>query len=149
MQISDTRRENLRTLAEIHGSSKLAKMLGYRQPSYISQMIGPNPERTVSEKNARAYEIALQLPAGYLDTPLFPVPPQSALPAAPATVQAAMMSALLADAIQVVRRVIQSEGVPVTVDQFAKLLAVEVVEAADNGFKVREQHVKQMLEMLR
>jgi hypothetical protein len=145
MQTSDTRRDNLRALAEIHGSANLSRMLGYRQPSFISQMIGPNPTRTVSERNARDYEQALKLPDGYLDAPLFPAQP---VPAASVVPPADDAAALLAEVIRTVNRVVQAEGVDIRVDQFAKLLAVEVTEAANNGFKVREAHVKQMLAMI-
>lgn len=66
--VFDTRRANLRLLAERYdGPSQLAAKLDLRHPSYLSQLIGPNPKRNVSERTARAYEEKLGLSAGWLD----------------------------------------------------------------------------------
>lgn len=62
------RRANLRLLsAKYDGPSKLAEALKLKHPSYLSQLIGPNPQRNVSERTARAYETRLGLPTGWLD----------------------------------------------------------------------------------
>lgn len=62
------RRGNLRLLADKYdGPSKLAEALKLKHPSYLSQLIGPNPQRNVSERTARAYETRLGLPTGWLD----------------------------------------------------------------------------------
>ena len=145
MEISNTRRENMRALAEIHGSANLARMLGYRQPSFVSQMIGPNPTRTVSERNAREYERALKLPHSYLDAPLFR--PRAA-PSASVVPPSQDLATQIADIIRAVSKAVQATGANISVDQFAKLLVVEVSDAADNCFKVREQQIKQMLELI-
>lgn len=62
------RRQNLRTLAaQRDGVTGLAKRLGYSGPSYLSQMIGPQHNRPISERTARHIEAELDLPAGWLD----------------------------------------------------------------------------------
>lgn len=62
------RRANLRLLAaRFDGTSQLAAKLNLRHPSYLSQLIGPNPQRNVSERTARLFEQRLDLPAGWLD----------------------------------------------------------------------------------
>ncbi len=66
--VFDTRRTNLRLLADTYGGpSLLAAKLQLAHPSYLSQLIGPNPQRNVSERTARTYEERLGLPAGWLD----------------------------------------------------------------------------------
>lgn len=64
------RRENLRQLtAQRGGPTALAAKLGYRGPSFISQMTGPRANRVVTEAIARWIEQQLRLPAGSLDQP--------------------------------------------------------------------------------
>lgn len=66
--VADYRRENLRRLIDAHdGPSKLAQKLGYTNASFLSQMAGPNPIRSVTEETAREYEKQLGLPPGSLD----------------------------------------------------------------------------------
>lgn len=62
------RRENLRELVhQWGGPTTLAKHLKYANGSFLSQMIGPNPSRDVTEKVARNIERRLGLEEGYLD----------------------------------------------------------------------------------
>lgn len=68
--LTATRRANLRRLAGAHGSGVLAQRLGYTTGSYISQMIGPNPVRPVTERTARVIEQVLGLEPGWLDLDL-------------------------------------------------------------------------------
>lgn len=64
----DKRREVLRQLSsERGGPTKLAKDLGYSNGTYLSQLIGANPIRHVTERVARSIEEKLGLPEGYLD----------------------------------------------------------------------------------
>jgi hypothetical protein len=66
--VFDIRRANLRLLADsCGGPSLLAAKLQLAHPSYLSQLIGPNPQRNVSERTARTYEEKLGLSAGWLD----------------------------------------------------------------------------------
>ncbi|CUI38514.1 NUMOD4 motif [Achromobacter xylosoxidans] len=58
---------HLRKIAENEGGQDaLARRLGVSQPC-ISQLIGKNPERNISERTARRIERLLQLPIGSLD----------------------------------------------------------------------------------
>lgn len=159
MKLAETRRTNLRALAEIHGSAKLSVLLGYRQPSFLSQMIGPNPTREVTEKSARDYEVKMGLPDGYLDRPLFPatqqVAPADAVSVPPgcgdgggdSDVQRAIT--LAADTIALAGVLIQRENVTLTPAQFAKLIAIEILDAAERDYKPREAHLKQLLEFIK
>ncbi len=62
-----TRRENLRMLASAPSSpGELGGKLGFSS-QYLSQLIGANPTRTVSEKAARRIEDVLGLNNGWLD----------------------------------------------------------------------------------
>ena len=62
------RRNNLRALAaQWNGVSGLSKKLGYTGPSYLSQMIGPQHNRPISEKTARHIEQVLGRASGWLD----------------------------------------------------------------------------------
>lgn len=159
------RRTNMQALAEVHGASNLSVMLGYRHPSFLSQLLGNGWNRVISEKNARDYEKSLSLPEGTLDKPLFgtvaalPVATASN-PAATAQVSAPVVPAgaddvgsaslaLLAAAIEALNRNVKDQEADINTLQFGKLLSVIVLDAADHGGKVRESHVRQMLELIK
>ena len=145
------RRTNLQALAEVHGASNLSVMLGYRQPSFMSQILGNGWNRVISEKNARDYEAALHLPEGTLDKPLFgssaSLPDLTAKSSAEDLRTASVT--LVADTIQSLNSILKAEGLDISTLQFGKLLSIAVVDAADHAGKVRESHVKQMLELLK
>ena len=66
--VYDTRLRNLRQLMrERGGPTSLAKALGHSNASYLAQIAGPNPRRSIGEKAARDIEAKLHLPAGSLD----------------------------------------------------------------------------------
>lgn len=66
--VFETRRANLRLLAESQGGiGVLAAKLDHANSSYLSQLVGPNPTRQVSERVARGIEGKLGLTAGWLD----------------------------------------------------------------------------------
>jgi hypothetical protein len=66
-QIYTTRRENLRALSGgADGRSRVGAKLGY-SVQYMSQLIGVNPTRDISEKAARTIEEKLDLVNGWLD----------------------------------------------------------------------------------
>lgn len=69
-QLSETRRANLRRLADEHGPTALATRIGWPSVSFLSQMIGPNPTRPVTERTARLIEYRLSLEPGLLDLDL-------------------------------------------------------------------------------
>lgn len=69
MDVADIRRENLRRLIEmLGGATALALKLRYANGTYLSQIAGPNPVRTLGEKAARHIEDTLGLPKGWMDT---------------------------------------------------------------------------------
>lgn len=69
--VVDYRRENLKRYVVTHGGAKnVAIKLEHTNSSFLVQMIGPNPTRPISEKSARKFEGKLELPLGYLDTPV-------------------------------------------------------------------------------
>ena len=69
--LNDYRRENLRNVIDrFGGSTKVAKLLGLSNSTFLLQMVGPSPMRQVSEESARKYELALDLPPGMLDKPV-------------------------------------------------------------------------------
>lgn len=68
--IYDVRRDNLRLLIQdYHGSKSLAIKLGLSNPSFISHLAGPNPQRVVTEKTSRKFEQSLGLEDGWMDKP--------------------------------------------------------------------------------
>lgn len=68
--IYDVRLQNLRLLIkQWGGATSLAAKLGYSTPSYVVQLAGPNPRRTVSEKVARDMEAKLKLAPRWMDEP--------------------------------------------------------------------------------
>ena len=73
-QVRDRRRQNLRFIADEMFDSRAALMFfcPWLDTSRLSQMIGPNPTRPVTEATARKVEQALGLPEGFMDEPLSP-----------------------------------------------------------------------------
>src|SRR5574343_824378 len=68
MSVFDHRRARLRALIEQWGGPKpLSVKLGYSNASFLVQMAGPNPTREITERTARKIELALNLPALWLD----------------------------------------------------------------------------------
>ncbi len=64
----EIRRQQLRRLVTEHkGMNNLARKLGLRKGAYISQLLTSHPNRHLSEKTARKWERALQLPDGRFD----------------------------------------------------------------------------------
>ena len=120
--IDEVRRENLRVLfAKYEGASALSRKLGYATPSFMVQIAGPNPTRVLTSKNARKYETALGLPHGWMDQP-HPGELDNAPPGAPAGVD----TAVIADVIRLVGRVLQEEQVGLSPDRFADVAPFSV-----------------------
>jgi hypothetical protein len=68
MKIRQVRRDNLKALAQKYGgASSLAKKVGMTK-SWLSQLIGKNPDREVGDQAARNIEKTLGLSEGWLDT---------------------------------------------------------------------------------
>lgn len=68
-RLIENRRANLRRLASQYGTLTLAERLGYKSGSFLSQMIGPNPKRVITERTARVIEHELGMRPGTLDMP--------------------------------------------------------------------------------
>jgi plasmid maintenance system antidote protein VapI len=62
------RRENFRSLKAKHGSKKLADALGWTRQQ-LSQYIGKNPNRPVTDQLARRLERLYHLPPAWMDYP--------------------------------------------------------------------------------
>ena len=64
------RRFNMRRLVvECGGQTELAKKLGYKTSTFLTQMVGPTPIRTITENTAREFEQKLALQHLSLDSP--------------------------------------------------------------------------------
>lgn len=67
-EVYAARRANLLVLIDQHDGRKgLGEALGYSNGSYISQLIGDEPRRNVSEGVARRIETKLGLAHGWMD----------------------------------------------------------------------------------
>lgn len=142
MKPTEIRRERLRSLIEQSSVSKLSSQLGYRQPSFLSQMAGPNPTREITEKTARSFEKKLGLPNGALDLPLDSAAPASAAPARSDT-------ALVADVIRMVGSIAAGEQVDLPPLKFADVVALAYVDTMEHGATPRPEHIKQIVRLLK
>lgn len=150
MDITEIRRVNIRTLVEKRGMlSKLSKALGYKNPSFLSQMVGPNPTREVTEKFARRVEEAAGLEPGALDRPRDGVPAQAPAPAAQTPVTAPRTDTLVVDVIRMVGKVCEAEGVAPSPMRFADLVALAYLDSVEHGGQARESHIKAVARLLR
>lgn len=154
LSVTDYRRENLRRYIDSNGGpTAVAKRLGYSNGSYLVQMVGPNPIRPISEKNARNFEFKLGLPAGTLDQAV----PMDFTPAPTRTVTqvreaspryaTAMDATHLATIINVLSQVCQAEGAELPTGKFADVLALIVADAGEHGGQVREDYVKTLVRL--
>ena len=137
-KLSEVRRDNLRRIVDLKGGgTKVAALLGYRSPSFLSQQIGPKPTREITEKSAREYETKLDLPAGTLDRE----EPVEA-PSAPANV------ALVSDVIRMLGTVLADENVTLPPQRFADVAVLAFEDAAERG-KPREGHIRSLVRLLK
>jgi hypothetical protein len=140
--LTDTRRTNVRALIEQRGGlSKLSRAMGYKNPSFLSQMTGPEPTRDITEKTARKIETILHLPSGSLDadTPAAPPPAQ---PLRSADVE------LIAAVVRMVGGACEAEGAAPSTIKFAELVALAYSDSVDHG-SLREDHVKQLVRLVK
>lgn len=161
--ISEIRRANIRALInERGGLTKLSRLLGYKNPSFLSQMISlDNPTREVTEKTARGIEEAMVLPTGYLDrapdavAPSLghevervkaPAAPTANVPAVP-TAKAVDQTQRMIDAVRVVGTAMKDAGMVLEPDRFAEIVALVYADAPEGG--VRPEIVRMMLKLLR
>ena len=165
------RRSNLRRLANTYGWTELAKRLGYRQPSFLVQMAGPNPTRPVTENSARRFEVDLGLPTGSLDVvapevpaadqiraldalvkqmPIpAPVVPQQPLatPTLPHTTDES--SQFVQDTILLISRTIEHQGVKLEKMKHLQIFNMAIGDAIDNGGKVNVNYIVNMVKLLK
>ena len=140
--VNETRLANLRRLIQEHnGPSALAKKLGYTNASFIVQMTGPNPMRSVTEKTARSFEKKLGLPTGALDQPQAQEAPT--MPAASAQMPLAV------DVIRLVGRVLEDEGVNLPPVKFADLVAFALTESVEQQRIATPDQVKRVVRLMK
>lgn len=119
------RLENLRHLIdEAGGSSNLAKKLGYSNASFLVQMAGPNPMRSITEKTARKFEEQLGLSSGWLDMPHG----DQSESKQPVLHEPVASVDEIVDLIKMVGKVLDEENVTLPAVKFADLVAFALVE---------------------
>ena len=171
------RRSNLRRLAATYGWTELAKRLGYRQPSFLVQMAGPNPTREVTEKSARRFEKELELPEGSLDVVSTDVSPADQIRAVDALVNniptlapvvapvvlpqlatnmptlAPMSddeaSSFVQDTIRAVSLTIGQQGVKLDKMKHLQIVNMAIGDAIDNGGRVNDSYIVNMVKLLK
>lgn len=144
-KVSEYRRENIRRLVDQRGGlTKLSKAIGQRNPSFLTQMVGPNPSREVSERTARRIEEAMGLENGVLDRA-----PGGAQPSAPVAQPTAVTAPLIAEVIKMVGRAYEAEGVPLAPAKFSDLVALTLADSMARGSSPSEDHVRAVVRLLR
>lgn len=132
----DVRRANLRLLiAQWGGPSTLAKKLRLSGPSYLSQLVGGH--RPVTEKTARQFESALDLPLGWLDD-------ERHSNGKPARVD----DDLVTRVVMLVGAALEDAKLTVKPAKFADLVAMAYEEAVRTG-ELGEQYVKRLVKLTR
>ena len=152
MDIAEIRRHNLRALMTEHSAIKLARMLGYRQSSFLSQMAGPQPTREITEKTACMYERELGMEPGTLDRP--PVPSGSVANSLTPTASTHPLSseemiAMVLKTTSAVGRICESESVNLPTNKFAELLVMGLKDAIANDGNVQEDRIQQIMALLK
>ncbi|MEO6277198.1 hypothetical protein [Roseateles sp.] len=137
MDISAVRRDNVRALVKANGgNTAVAKRLGHQNGSFLSQQIGPNPIRDVTEKTARAIEEEFNLAAGSLDRP-----PESA--------SAGLSLELVSAAIKLIGQVFEHESVNVQPAKFSEVVVMVLADSLEHGGMLREAHVRALARLLK
>lgn len=141
--VSEVRRENIRTLLSAQGRggvSKLSRALQLKNPSFLSQMVGPNPTREVTEKVARKIEEVTGLPSGALDKA-----GNTATPAAPEP--SAQSLGLVSSVIRMVGEAYEAEGVTLAPAKFSDLVALILAESVERGGEPRVDKVRALVRL--
>jgi hypothetical protein len=139
--ISDIRRENLRSLKAKEGAQSLAKRLS-RPSSFISQLAGPNPSRVISESNAREFEELLGLEPGSLDRdPAAGQPKPAAVPIASAQ--------LVAEVMRAVGAACDEEQVKPPMAKLTEVMAMVFTDAVEHGGQAREEYIRPLVRLLK
>lgn len=114
--------------------------MGYRTPSYLVQMFGPNPTRQPTEKTMRRMEQALDLPALSLDTE-----PQ----AAPTSTAGGLTTAQVSEVIRLVSTILENEQVSVPYTRFADVVTLALEDSTEHNGALRENRIRQVVRLLK
>ena len=129
------RRANLKTLAQQWGGpASLARKLGHSNPSYLAQLIGPNPTREVSEKVARDIESKLGLPIGWMDVEHEPSKPVD--------------DAMLAECVRACAAALRDAGLRPDPERYGTIVSLVYDHARTTG-RLDETYVKKIISLMR
>lgn len=146
-KVADIRRANVRALiGERGGLSALSLKLGYKNPSFLSQMTGPDPTREITEKTARKIESALGLGVGSLDAPGGQPRPVQA-PAQGGAVDEGLVK-FVADTIRTIGTACEAEGVAPAPSKFSEIVALVLSDTMERG-AARPERVQQLVRLLK
>jgi DNA-binding transcriptional regulator YdaS (Cro superfamily) len=141
--VEATRVANLKALIEQHGGvSKFSRRLGYANPSFLSQMVGPNPTREITEKSARKIEAKLGVAPGTLDQNGVAAPPVAAAPADATT-------ALIVEVLRRVGKACESEGVNASPSKVGEVAVLAYLDAVEHGGVPREEHMRRLARLIK
>lgn len=147
MDTNEIRKANIRRLAARTSLTDISKKLGYKQPSFLSQMSGPNPGRQITEKTARNYERKLGLAVGSLD--VLPAEIQQSELLALQPVVTASSGKIVEDVISLIDATIAQEGVQLNPLKYANLVQFALADTLEHGGQVRGSHIQQMVKLLK
>jgi hypothetical protein len=148
--VSDVRRANIRLLIEAQGRgglSKLSRALEMKNPSFLSQMVGPNPTRDVTEKLARRIEKATGLVEGALDKPNGATKPVTAQPQPTQAATSNTSVDLVANVIRLVGEAYEAESAPLAPAKFSDLVALVLVESMERGRAPQPEKVRALVRL--
>ncbi len=138
-KLIDARRDNGRIAIEKAGGvGKVAKKMGYSNPSFLVQQFGPNPTRNPSEATMRKMEQALGLEAGALDNE------------AGATAVPSVSADLIASVIRIVGAAMGEEKVTaLPPNKHAELIVLALTDTMEHGGQPRQDHARALVRLLR
>lgn len=152
--VSDIRRENIRVLLNAQGRggvSKLSRAMNLKNPSFLSQMVGPNPTREVTEKVARKIEEVTGLPSGALDKPQGATKTVAAeagtASAAPRNEPTSQSLDMVSSVIRMVGEAYEAEGVVLAPTKFSDLVALVLAESMERGGEPRVEKVRALVRL--
>lgn len=156
MDQNEVRMRNLRAVVTTMGGvSKVAKSLGYVNPSFISQMIGPSPTRAITEKTARKFERDLGLTKGALDDAAgvseasMPTSPPARTRARDDEEVRRELLELVEEVIELVGRTCEEVGAAPGPAKFGALLKMGLEDAAEHGGHPRAARIRNLAELLK
>lgn len=142
--VKETRLINGRkAITQANGATNVARAMGYKNASFITQIFGPNPTRAPTDKFMRNMEAALGLEYGSLDRA------DAFEPKAPVATTTALDTGLLTQVLQIVGRIAEEEAVKLSTDRLASLAALGYEDAAENSGQAREGKLRQVIQLLK